>query len=882
MTRRFVILSLLALYLAALAASHVVRAFHTPPKPSGRDSTPVREVEIASDGKIVLGKRPVTIAWRQWTPATASGRQPTPIVLLHGSPGSANDFLTLGPALAADRAVIAPDLPGFGGSTRDVANYSIRAHAAYVCQLLDHLGIERVHVLGFSMGGGVALEIARQQPRRLASLTLLSAIGVQELEWLGDYRLNHALHGLQLLAIAGLREGTPHFGLLDSSPLGWPYARNFFDSDQRPLRLALLALKVPVLIVHGERDPLIPIAAAREHHRLVPQSELLVLDRSHFYVFRHGDDVAAPPVADFLRRVDAGAATFRGEVSPERLAAALRPFDPSSIPAWSGPGLVVVLFFLALATLVTEDLSCIGGGLLVAQGRLPFWPTVLALSLGILVGDILLFLAGRILGRTAVRGRPLRYWIKEEAIENSSAWLRRRGPAVILLSRFLPGARLPTYFAAGVLRTSFLKFSFYFALAVAVWTPILVGFSRGMGDVALETMDSLEEGLLTLVLLAIVILFLVRGLLVPLLSHRGRRKAWGRLRRWLRWEFWPPWLFYPPFFPYLLWLGLKHRHLTVFTAANPMLEGGGFIGESKELILKQLQRTRAPIPRWQIVDGQRSDAAQEVLAFVERESVDFPIVLKPNTGERGQEVAIAHSPEEVHRYFHTGRGATLVQQYIGGREYGVFYYRHPGDDTGQILGITEKVMPTVTGDGEKTVERLILDDPRAVQLLSTYLHEVGLPADSVPPANSTVRLATVGAHCRGTIFRDGSQLVTPALVQEITRISRDLEGFDFGRYDLKTESEEALRAGGPFVILELNGVTSEATHMYDSRYGLLDAYSILARQWRLAYAIGAARRQRGGKPVGLIDLVRMWLRERRNRHRRRRLATARSLDPIKS
>jgi hypothetical protein len=57
-----------------------------------------------------------------------------------------------------------------------------------------------------------------------------------------------------------------------------------------------------------------------------------------------------------------------------------------------------------------------------------------------------------------------------------------------------------------------------------------------------------------------------------------RRQIVGRLRRVTRWEFWPPWAFYPPVVMYLFYLGLKYRNLTLFTAANPGIPDGGFIG----------------------------------------------------------------------------------------------------------------------------------------------------------------------------------------------------------------------------------------------------------------------------------------------------------------
>src|SRR5262249_45351594 len=161
----------------------------------------------------------------------------------------------------------------------------------------------RAHFVGFSMGGGVILNLADLAPERVASLTMLSAIGVQEAELLGDYHLNHALHGLQLAGLWLLYEATPHFGWLDDSMLDLSYARNFYDSDQRPLREMLKRYAGPMLILHGEHDPLVPVEAAREHARLVPQSELKLYDDNHFMVFVDAPKLSRP-LNDFIKRVE--------------------------------------------------------------------------------------------------------------------------------------------------------------------------------------------------------------------------------------------------------------------------------------------------------------------------------------------------------------------------------------------------------------------------------------------------------------------------------------------------------------------------------------------------------------------------------------------------
>jgi pimeloyl-ACP methyl ester carboxylesterase/membrane protein DedA with SNARE-associated domain len=841
----------LALYLLLLIASHWRSERSDAPLPVAMHSVSLVEEPGSS--------RAVRFAWREWG---ESGGGELPIVLLHGSPGSHGDFRRLAPALAQERLVLAPDLPGFGASSRRVVDYSIRSHARWVGDWLEAKGVERAHILGFSMGGGVALELAELHPERVASLTLLSAIGVQEMELLGSYALNHALHGLQLGGLWLLHNAVPHMGALDGFPLDVPCARNFYDTDQRPLRAALEAWQGPLLILHGRNDFLVPPEAAIEHHRIVPQSELVMLDTDHFFVFRGRPDVA-PEVADFVQRVDTGLAVERLAAPAERLAAARRPFDPESTPRWVGPALLVAVLLLALSTAVSEDLACIGAGLLVAEGRLGFAAAVFGCFAGIFIGDLLIFAAGRVFGRPAVRRAPLRWWLSERAIAESSAWFTRRGGAVVVLSRFLPGTRVPTYFSAGVLRVSSWRFTLFLLAAVAIWTPLLVFFSQIVGQAALERLAVLQESALLLLLVPLALFLIFRKLLLPLLTWEGRRYAVGALRRWSRWEFWPFWIFYPPVAAYIVYLGVRHRGLTVFTAANPALPAGGFIGESKAEILTGLASAGEVVPAWcYIGSGTIADRLEEVRRFVEERGGALPVVLKPDAGQRGEGVAIVRDLEHAESHLREHAEPFIVQEFVGGREFGVFYYRFPGEAAGRIFSITEKRTPTVVGDGTSTVEQLILGDRRAVAMARVYFRELGEERFRVPAPGEQVELTQVGAHSRGTLFLDGTHHRTEALRGALDEITACFAGFHFGRYDVKVPSAEHLEAGREIRVLELNGVTAEATDIYDPRNGALHAWGELMRQWSLAFRVGAACRDRGARPVPPVELLRLVVRHR--------------------
>ena len=283
----------LLVYLILLLTSTIVRYSIPPPAlPVGMRTVSLRTVknDLAASGQIKL-------AFVDTAPDSTS----IPVVLIHGSPGSSHIFQDVTAGLSHHFRVIVPDLPGFGASTHSLPDYSFRAHAKYLLELFDALQIRKVQLVGFSMGGGVVLSLADLAPDHVASIVMLSAIGVQEQELLGNYYVNHMLHGAQLGGLWLLREAAPQFGLLDDVELNVEYARNFYDSDQRPLRSVLRNYKGPMLIIHGRRDPLVPVAAALEHHRLVRQSELKILDDNHFMVFRR-PQVVLQPLNEFLQR----------------------------------------------------------------------------------------------------------------------------------------------------------------------------------------------------------------------------------------------------------------------------------------------------------------------------------------------------------------------------------------------------------------------------------------------------------------------------------------------------------------------------------------------------------------------------------------------------
>jgi pimeloyl-ACP methyl ester carboxylesterase len=258
-----------------------------------------------------LGLRELTlhghrVAYRQ------AGSGPV-VVLIHGITSDSSTWRRVLPYLARRFTVIAPDLAGHGGSAKPKGDYSLGAHASGVRDLLLALGHDRATFVGHSLGGGIAMQISYQFPERCERLVLVDSGGLGRdvslllraatlpgsefvLPLLSASRLLDAgrLAG-SALGRLGLRAGTDieemargHATLSDRE------ARAAFVQTLRSVvepggqrvnasNRLYLAKHLPLLLVWGERDSLIPVAHGREAHEHVPGSRLEVFaDSGHF------------------------------------------------------------------------------------------------------------------------------------------------------------------------------------------------------------------------------------------------------------------------------------------------------------------------------------------------------------------------------------------------------------------------------------------------------------------------------------------------------------------------------------------------------------------------------------------------------------------------
>jgi membrane protein DedA with SNARE-associated domain len=510
---------------------------------------------------------------------------------------------------------------------------------------------------------------------------------------------------------------------------------------------------------------------------------------------------------------------------------------------------------LLLGTLVSEDLTTIGAGLLIQEGRLSWTAGLLGCFLGIYLGDLGLWLLGRLAGRCVLRWPWFRSRLAAHRLDQLGAWFDRRGWLAILASRFVPGTRLPLYLAAGMLGRKAGGFALWTLVASLIWTPLVVVSVALVGrEIVAPLQFWLGSSWGALGLAAVILLLALRMGFLALGPH-GRCRLRARIARLWRWEFWPTWLFYLPVVPWIGWLMLRYRSLTVWTAANPGMPQGGVVGESKFDILSQLHQEWV-VPSALLMPGDGPSRRQRFQEIMKSKGWLFPLILKPDVGQRGAGLKLARCLADVADYLATEPAAVIVQAYHPGPyEAGIFYVRVPGEPVGRIFSVTDKQFPVLVGDGHSTVEQLIWRHPRFRMQARTFLTRHKADSDHVLAAGEPFRLAVAGNHCQGTLFRDGAHLITPELERRIDVIARQFGGFCFGRFDVRYRNEDVFKAGRDLAIVELNGVTSESTNIYDPGRSIFAAYRTLYAQWSLLFQIGDAQRRLGHPPATLLELI---------------------------
>lgn len=745
-----------------------------------------------------------------------------PVLLLHGSPGAAYGFEGFAPKLSQHgRRVIYLDLPGFASQNepwsrgRVFQDYGADTYAAILWRLLEAMGDEqRVHIVGWSNSGAVGLRMIEQHPDRVATLTMLAAVGAQDNEGTGSYAFEHFKYKVGRLVLDHGSHLYPHFGAL--GPMGERHAflRFFDDTDQRDLGALMESIDTPTMIMHGRHDFLIADRAAEDHYRRMKSARLVMLDAMHFIPMMDSEStLAAEYLNPFFDRHDSpGVEPETDYVDlapiPKRIGVDYWLHEFGRIIQQYAPWWVVLIVFSIFIRL---------------QPR--YGVVLVTLLVAMMAVDFAVALLAILIGRT--------WWFSTPAfLTEPSRSLDR--PWTIL----------------GWIR-SILFFLPAFAIGIA-GAPITLMLTHRIGLI----------GFLIGIVSTTLALILVRlGV-----TWEGRQRIRAFIQRILNHEYYPSWVLYLT----TLWAAMGRivsgKRLRALTAVNPGYSRDGGLNEERKSeldarfpedpsILRCVLIAPDPNPHARAESGASQIVSNQLLG-------GYPIIAKPDQGERGKGVRVLRDHNDLVRYGADHPEPFVLQRYHPGPiEVGILWIRHaekitePKSPAGFIYSINKKDFPEVVGDGKRSLRQLVLAHPRHRAQARMFVERLREQQHLIPEEGERVTLGSFGNHAQGAMFTDGEDLITPELSAKIDSIAdgfRDEHGrgFDIGRFDVRCTSYEALMRGEDMGIVELNGLTSEPTNIYDPNRSLRWAWSTLLGYWRHVEALADARIADGsGEPI---------------------------------
>ncbi len=329
-----------------------------------------------------------------------------------------------------------------------------------------------------------------------------------------------------------------------------------------------------------------------------------------------------------------------------------------------------------------------------------------------------------------------------------------------------------------------------------------------------------------------------------------------------QWEHWPTYMFYVPLAPFYIYSSIKARHLVSYLIVNPAIKYSGNGTESKFETLKLIPERHKPKS---ILVTEKINF-KEILIQLKKNDIKFPLIAKPDIGFRGYLVKKIDTQNELKYYLDKNKIAVIIQEFITYKnECGLFYYRMPDETEGKITSITLKKFLTVAGNGISSLSELILTDKRAYLYYDLLQNIHKEKMQSIPKKGDIVKLTVIGNHSKGTQFINGNHLITKELELMMDDLSKQINNWFYGRLDIKYNTFEELIAIKKFKILEINGIISEPTHIYDSKNSTyFSAINSIRKHWKIIYQIAKKNHEIAKVPYPKIipylkDML--WLRK---------------------
>jgi len=315
-----------------------------------------------------------------------------------------------------------------------------------------------------------------------------------------------------------------------------------------------------------------------------------------------------------------------------------------------------------------------------------------------------------------------------------------------------------------------------------------------------------------------------------------------------QWEYWPTPLFYIPVLPYAFFQAIKLKSFTFFLSVNPAIKNSGDGTESKYKTICLVPEKHRP----KSVLITSNESFTSIFEKIEKEQISFPLIAKPDMGFRGLLVKKINSKESLKSYLKKNNSVEIIiQEFLDyKKECGIFYYRLPNQNKGKITSITLKKFLTVTGNGFSTLSELILADKRASLYYDLLKNIHQNKMDSIPEKATGIVLTVIGNHSKGTQFINGNNLISTKLEKTFDEFNKQIDGWYYGRLDIKYNSFKELENGENFKVLEINGILAEPTHIYDAsskNASYFKALIAIKNNWKIITEI--AKQNRGNRKL---------------------------------
>lgn len=254
-----------------------------------------------------------------------------------------------------------------------------------------------------------------------------------------------------------------------------------------------------------------------------------------------------------------------------------------------------------------------------------------------------------------------------------------------------------------------------------------------------------------------------------------------------------------------------------------------------------------------------------VLKELQEKGLQFPLIGKPDIGAKGSGVMALLDKKDLVAYLSSSFTNFHIQEFVAYKEeVGIFYYRYPDEEMGQISGIVRKEFLEVTGDGRSTIRDLLMQNERGILQIASLEKSGEVNMSQILDAGEKKIVVPYGNHARGAKFLDDSHLIDQALTDTIDRVCKSIPGFYFGRLDIRYRDWDSLKQGKHFSIIEVNGAGSEPTHIYDPRHSIFFAWKEIVRHLNILYRISAQNHRKGHPYLTVREGLRMFREDKLN------------------